>query len=268
MCRKFAFLALAVGALAWVAHRAHLTSYAGTWWSQVRTEAKNSVPTKFELERIRYEIASLDQDISQMIRPVAEYKAVIDRLRRDIAKGQSNLDDQRKVLLDVAKDLEENPKFVIYGGEKFPADRVRVRLGNDFESFKRIEKHLATQRQLLEAKEGSLKASQEQLAKVLEKKREFEIRLAELETREETMQIARIGSTPQIDSSRATQIEDALQQVEHRHSVETAALELRNNTIVGGPIPFANRSKTPIDVKTIRQHLEQGGGETTADNNR
>ncbi len=264
MVRKFAILAVALAGLGYLAHRTHLTSYAGTWWTQVRTEAKKTVPTKFELERIRYEIAHLDQDIDQMIRPVAEYKAVIDRLRRDIQKSQSQLDEQRSTLLGVTKDLEENPKFVVYAGEKFPSDRVRQRLNADFESFKRLEKHLSTQRQLLEAKEGSLRASQEQLAKVIDKKREFEVRLAELETREETLEIARIGSTPQIDASRATQIEEALASVEHRHQVEAAAAEIRTGTIVGGPIPFHDRSKKPADVQTIRQYLEHGSAETTA----
>lgn len=263
MCRKFAILAVALAGLGYLAHRTQFTSYAGTWWTQVRTEAKKSVPTKFELDRIRYEVANLDQDINQMIRPVAEYKAVIDRLRRDIQKSQSHLDEQRSTLLAVTKDLEENPKFVVYGGEKFTVERVRKRLNADFESFKRLEKHVTTQRQLLEAKEGSLRASQDQLAKVIEKKREFELRLAELETREETLEIARIGSTPQIDASRATQIEDALASVEHRHQVEAAAAEIRTGTTVGGTIPFQDRSKAPADVQSIRNYLENGPTETT-----
>ena len=39
-------------------------SYAGTLWSQVATQAKNQIPTRFEIERARHEIAQLDKDIT------------------------------------------------------------------------------------------------------------------------------------------------------------------------------------------------------------
>ena len=38
-----------------------LGSYVGTLWCQAKQEAQRQVPTKFELERVRHEIANLDQ---------------------------------------------------------------------------------------------------------------------------------------------------------------------------------------------------------------
>ena len=57
-----------------------LASYAGTLWSQFSTQAKNQIPTRFELDRVRHELGQLDGDVSVMIRPIAEYRADIVRL--------------------------------------------------------------------------------------------------------------------------------------------------------------------------------------------
>jgi peptidoglycan hydrolase CwlO-like protein len=255
----------AVAALFVVSRATNFCSYARTLWSQAKTEAKRSVPTKFELERIRAEIKNLDADLDNMIRPVAEYKAVIERLRRDIARGETNLDGQKKALLAVTEDLKANPKMVVFDGRRYSPETMKVRLGHEFDTYKRVEANLTTQRKLLEAKEASLRASQEQLLKVVNKKREFEVRLAQLEAEEETLQIARIGSDIRIDNSRATQIEDALRGVEDRQEAERQEISLRTGGILSDGTPVQDRNGGPVDVDAIRTYLE-GGANTTASN--
>jgi chromosome segregation ATPase len=229
-------------------------SYAGTCAAQVSDEVKRSIPTKFELERIRREVAHLDQDISHMIRPVAEYKTQIDWMRKDIDKSQARLEEQRKKLLTMTEDLKSNPVSITYD-RAYPADVIRHKLQKDFDSFKRLENHLKTQQKLLDAKESSLKASQDQLAKVITKKREYELRLAQLEAEEETMQVARIGNKLQLDDSRATQIEAALTEVEKRHDDERNFIELKAGTIATDQIPVEQK---PLDVDAIRNYLHDG----------
>src|SRR5262245_15638505 len=196
---------LIVGLGVFLAKKTSLLSYAGTLWSQVKTETKAHIPTRFEIQRVRHELAHLDDDIAGMIRPIAEYKATVAGLQKDIAKSQATLDEKKPVILTMAKDLEGSPSVVLYNGEEFSADRVRQKLQRDFDGYQRMEKNLQSQRKLLEAKETSLKAAQDQLGKVIAKKKEFELRLAQLEADEETLQISRIGSKLQIDDSRATQ---------------------------------------------------------------
>jgi hypothetical protein len=116
---------------------------------------------------------------------------------------------------------------------------------------------LGSQRKILEAKETSLQATQEQLGKVVSKKREYEERLAQLEANEETLQIARIGSSVQIDSSRATQIEEALRDIERRQDVQRAEIELRNNAVADDMIPVGRGKTPPVDPAAIREYLEK-----------
>jgi phosphoenolpyruvate synthase/pyruvate phosphate dikinase len=149
---------------------------------------------------------------------------------------------------------------VLYQGEEFAADRVRHKLQRDFESYQRFEKNLQSQRKLLEAKEASLRAAQEQLAKVVAKKKEFELRLAQLEADEETLQIARIGSKLEFDNSRATQIEAALADIEQRQTVQRTEIELKTQTLANDVIPVGpRREPARLDYAGIRQYLESNG---------
>lgn len=248
--------AVAVAALFVLGKTTNLFSYTGTIWSQARTEAKRQIPTKFELDRIRHEIANLDGDVDRMIRPVAEYKAVIDRMRRDIYRGEANLADQKKTLVALTDDLKTNHTTLVYGGKRYAAETIRVKLSNDFEAFKRAEAHLTAQRKLLASKESSLKASQEQLLKVINKKKEYELRLAQLEAQEEALQVARIGSDIRVDNSRATQIEKALQDVEDRQSADLHAIELTTGLVSLDGIPVQERPTEEVDVEAIRAYLE------------
>ena len=255
--KKLLVTVLLVGACVYFVKKSSFGSYASTVWSQVKTETKNAVPTRFEIDRARHEIANLDDDIAGMVRPIAEYKATIVGLKKDIGQFEKALAGQKATLLTMTKDLEGNPTVLVYAGEEYGADRVRAKLAKDFESYQRLETNLKSQRKLLEAKEKSLQATQEQLAKVIAKKREYEVRLAQLEADEETLQIARIGSKLQIDTSRTTQIEAALGDIEHRHNVQRAEVELKTGTFANDAIPVQERQETR-DVHSIRAYLERG----------
>src|ERR1700722_2116496 len=86
-----------------IAKQTSVFSYVKTGVAQLESDVKGQIPTKFELDRIRNEIAALDGDVGQMIKPIAEYKAVIEKMRRDIVKTQANIDEQKKNMLPIVE---------------------------------------------------------------------------------------------------------------------------------------------------------------------
>jgi chromosome segregation ATPase len=259
---KKALIVGLVGAVALVvvAKKTCVVSYVSTAVSQAQAEAQSQIPTKFEIDRIRHEIANMDGDVTQMIRPVAEHRADIEMLRRDIARGTANIDEQKKRLLAVAQDLEANPKGPIFvGNRKFRAADVQAQLERDTAGLKRIEAGIKTKQRVLEAKEISLKATQEQLAKLVTKKREYELRLAQLESEAETLRVAQIATDVKFDSGRASQIETALKDLERRLIADKEAVELYNNRVINLQ---QERTEAPADLNVIRNYLE-GNDEPT-----
>ncbi|MCS7046320.1 MAG: hypothetical protein NZO58_08190, partial [Gemmataceae bacterium] len=69
--RKAAWVLVIVTAGAFLAKKTNVWSYAGTLWSQVKTETKRQIPTRFEIQRVRHELAQLDGDIARMATPIA-----------------------------------------------------------------------------------------------------------------------------------------------------------------------------------------------------
>jgi chromosome segregation ATPase len=244
-----------------IAKKTNVFSYANTLVTQVSTDAQKQIPTKFELERIRQEIASLDTDISAMIRPIAEYKADVQKLNKDIAAGQRSIEERKEKYLAIVKDLDANKKDWRFCGKTYSPEQVRRQLNRDLDTLKLQEKNVKTQQQVLDAKLASLTATQEQLAKVVGKKREYEARLAQLEALDQSLQVARIGSDIKIDDSRATQIESALQALEHRLKADSEELKMRTGDI--GNLNLFEREPEPVDLQSIRNYLE-GNAETAS----
>jgi peptidoglycan hydrolase CwlO-like protein len=228
-------------------------SYVRTSIAQVKSDVQGQIPVKFELNRIREELKDMDADIAQMVRPIAEYKVAIERMRKDITRNQTRIDEQKKVLLGVADELKGNQKTISIGGTTYPVSRVQKQLVQDTDKLKQLEKFVATQRQVLESKEASLTATQDQLAKLVSKKREYEVRVAQLEAEQEALTTIKIGSDIKIDSSTATRIENALNDLEHRLRVEAEVAAQRTGEV--GVINLNEREQRPTDLQAIRDYL-------------
>ncbi|MBM3997222.1 MAG: hypothetical protein FJ303_24195 [Planctomycetes bacterium] len=241
-------------ALVIVAKKTNAWSYVTTACSQLTESAKEQIPTKFELERIRNEIAALDNDIGQMVRPVAEQKSAIEKLRKDIAKGQTNIEKQKRVLLDTLEELDTKPERIVRDNISYTPEQVRKQLQRNTDSLKHLERHVKTQQEILSAKEQSFLAMKEQISTVIAKKREYEVRLAELEAAEENLQLSRIGTDSKLDTTRTSTIEEAIRYVEKKQDVERHINELKKNDLV--EIPLGGRKDTTPDLTAIRNYLE------------
>lgn len=253
---KLAMTLLAAVVVIWMAAKTNVVSYVSVFWTRAKDEVKNQFSTRFEIERVRGEIAKLDKDLDAMITPIAEHKADAARLKREIRKLETNLKDERESLLRLSKELETNPQMVTIEGESFSAERIRRKLDADFESFRRLEKNLESQRKLLDAKESAYQSAQEQLSKLIAKKHEYEVRLARLAADEETLQVTRIGTNVEFDASRANEIEQTLAEIEHRQEVQRAAIELSTGKSANDLLPV--RRETGVSPASVRQYLESG----------
>jgi hypothetical protein len=259
MKKSIGLLVAGVVALLVLAKTTNVSSYVGTLWSQATTAAKQQVPTKFEIDRIRHDIATLDQELDAMIRPIAEHKVAVDKLRKQVADDEIKLGEQRKVLLDAidaVKSCKKGDKLC-YGGRQYTATDVKAKIGIDSEAFKRFEANVNAEKKLLAAKEATLTAAQDQLQTYLSKKREFEVQLAQLEADYEINQVAAIGSEIKIDNTRLASIGQSLADLKDTIDRERTALELRKGIEAARNIPLDQPQQTVgVDLDAIQAHLQ------------
>jgi hypothetical protein len=267
MKKTIALVAVGVIGLAVLAKTTNVSSYARTLWSQARTTVKAQVPTKFEIDRIRNDIAGLDQDLDRMIRPIAEHKVAVERMRKDVAADETRLTEQKKVLLDATTAVKQAKKGerLVYGvpPQAFSVESVKAKIAIDFEVFKRFENHVAAQKKLLESKEATLRAAQEQLQTFMSKKREFEVQLAQLEAEHEINVVAAVGTDIKIDTTRAATIAQSLadlkETIDKDREIAVMRKEFRNLNGIQLDQP---QQAVAVDLDAIQAHLENGNANT------
>jgi hypothetical protein len=269
MKKTIALVAAGVIGLAVLAKTTNVSSYVSTLYKQARTAAKAQVPTKFEIDRIRNDIASLDQDLDRMIRPIAEHKVAVERMRKDVARDEERLVEQKRVLLDATTAVKNAKKGerLFYGAppKPFTADQVKAKIAIDFEVFKRFENHVAAQKKLLESKEGTLHAAQEQLQSFMSKKREFEVQLAQLEAEHEINVVAAVGTDIKIDTTRAATIAQSLADLKETIDKDREVAEMRKNFVNLNGIQLNQpQQAVAVDLDAIQVHLEGGNAKTTS----
>jgi septal ring factor EnvC (AmiA/AmiB activator) len=267
---------LAVGALGLIvlAKATHVGSYVGTFCAKAKASIKDSVPTEFDIDRIDREIANLDQKLDQMIRPIAAHKVEVDRLRKDVAERETKLKEQKEVLLAATaavKNAKPGEKLV-YGQKAYRAEQVKARIALDFESYKRQEANLAAQRKLLELRETTLQAAQDQLQGFMAKKEEFRVQLAQLRAEHEINKVNALGANVEMDNTPLATIAESLGDLKDKIERQRLELELRNQVgaVAGIQLSQPQQNAAAVDLDAIQAHLERGAanGKTTTASNR
>jgi hypothetical protein len=261
MKKTIALLAAGVLALVVVAKTTNVSSYVGTLWCKAKNTVKQQVPTEFEIDRIAHDIAGLDQALDRMIRPIAEHKVAVDRLRREVTDNEAKLDEQKKVLLDATAAVKAaKPKEkLVYGGREFSADQVKSKIAKDFESYRRFENSVAAQRKLLDSKEATLRAAQDQLQTFIAKKRDFEVQLAQLRAEHEVNKVAAVGTDIEIDTTPLANIAQSLSELKDAIERDKFVLDTRNGiNAVNGIQLNQPQQNVNVDLDAIQAHLENG----------
>jgi chromosome segregation ATPase len=239
--------------------KTNVCSYVSTAWAKVKTGAKNQVPLEFEVDRVRHEIAGLEDDMRAHVGPIAEEMATIKDLRKRIDSTRDELKNQKRNILAMTRDLERGTETISYGDGDYSADEVRAKLDGDFASYRRCEAELKSQEKLLAAKQKSLRAVRGQLASMKSLKRDLEVQLAQLEADLKTVRLAQTRDKYQLDDSRLSDIKASLAEIEHRLNVERSVTEL-NGQVASDPISVHKKAKPVSDLtKEVKKYF----GEST-----
>jgi len=255
MTKKLIIAGVAMVACLWVAKKTQFMSYACTVIAHGRDSVRKQIPRDLELARIRNEIKQLDRDYANLLGPIAEKKAAVNRLEKEVAQDKAGIAAQRQALLDLTKAVEEKQTQIAYNGGTYKLESARGKLSRDFSIFKKKEQELAAKEKLLDAEQQNVAASLEQLDKLVSQKREFEIRLAQLEAEEAVLSASRVSTPLKTDDGRVADIKNALDSIEQSQAVEGQRRQLEQQ--YGTKIADAQPNAPPaVDTNEVRNHLQ------------
>jgi hypothetical protein len=256
MFKKLAIGAVIGLACLWVAKKTNVTSYAATAWSLGKQHVHGQIPRDLELARAQHEIQQLDRDYCNLLGPIAEKMAGVKQLEREINTAKANQEQKREELLAMTRAVEANLTPISYQGCTYSTSQARVKLAREFATFKKLEIHLASKEKLLDAEVKNLAATREQLDKLIGQKREFEIRLAQLEAEEAILKVVKIRSPLVTDESRVADIKNTLDRIEHGQQVDQNkhVLQQQYGSKIGDAQPV--EPVAAADLSEIRNYLQ------------
>ena len=228
-------------------------SYVGTSAGWLKQSVRDCVPVTFEIERARQMIKNLTPDIRNNMHVIAQEEVEVDRLERQIAKTQSQVDKQRGEIVRLKNDLTSSRSTFEYGGRTYSVEQVKADLANRFERFKTQEATLASLNQVQNARRRSLEAARQKLEGMLAAKRNLEVEVENLEARKKMIEVAQTTSDFNFDDSQLGRVRELMADVRTRLNV--AEKLVNADTSLRDEIPLSPASSEDI-IEQVSRYLE------------
>ena len=200
-------------------------SYARTWGATVRDAVKREVPVEFQVERARDLVEKLVPDIRDCIHKIAEQQVDIEHRSREIAQRDEELGRQKQVILTLRSDLESGSGTFKYASRTYTETQVKRDLALRFERFKVAEESIGRDKQILAAREKTLRANEEKLDTLLASKKELEVQIEQLDARLKTVQAAQAASNLNFDDSRLARAKKLIGELNKQLDVQVKMLD-------------------------------------------
>jgi len=258
MCKK---LALTVAILAGVAAVLTFTkagSYARIGIKQLQESAKEQVPVEYEIARLKDEVSKLIPDLRKNLSLVAEDMASVERIEKDIATRQTNLERQKASLAKMAGELETSETSFRYEGKMYDRAAISRKAELDLKSYKIAQTELENMQKLLDLKRRELDNHKAKLDSVRDQERSLRLEIAELEAEFSSVKLAMTKNRFNVDDSRLGDVKKSIEELRFRLEKEKklASLEAEYfpNDVSGAERPAA-RPATEV-AREIREQLE------------
>jgi chromosome segregation ATPase len=193
-------------------------SYVKTAFHKMRQSAKDSIDPRFEIERARTEIASLQPAFDQNKEVLARAEVAAERLQKEIGEVQASLDHQQGTITAL-RDQVQKGDYRLTGHMVGTADEVKARLAHRIDQFKATKSVLNEKQELLKSKKQMIESAHTQLETLKAQKQALLTRLAQIEARLSIIEASQSQSEFNFDSSALARAREAVAGLEERLDV-------------------------------------------------
>ena len=233
-------------------------SYLRTGYREASETVRSSVPIEWEIKRARQMIEDLKPEIAKNMRVVAHEEVEVQRLSEEIAGNQDELSQARQDILRLKGDLESGSVRFVYAGKKYSVDQVRDDLSARFKQFQVHEKTTDKLSQVLAAREKNLEALSRKLDEMIQKKKQLEIDVENLQARLTMVEVAQTASPVALDDSHLSHTKELLDSIRVR--IDVAERMVANESILEGRIPLEEVA-SPELLSEISDYFGEGRAE-------
>jgi chromosome segregation ATPase len=225
----------------------------------VRQSAKDSIDPRFEIERARNEIASLQPAFDQNKVTLARAEVAAERLEKEIGEVQASLDHQRDAIVALQAQIKKGD-YRLTGHIVGTADEAKARLGNRVDHYRATEGVLKEKQELLRSKHQMIEAAHNQLETLKAQKQALLTRLAKIEARLAVIEASQSQNEFNFDSSALARAKEAVASLEERLDVmqHKAEIDDKYGDIDGHTAPCVDPQRDVI------KEVDEAFGPSTA----
>jgi len=200
-------------------------SYIKTAFHKVRQSAKESIDPRFEIERARTEIASLQPAFEQNKETLARAIVAAKGLENQIGRIQASLAHDKSTILTMKEKVEKGD-YRLTGHVVGTAEELRAQLAHRLDQYKADAAMLEENQELLKAKRKTIEAAREQLDNLRAQKSTLLARLGTIEARLQLLEASQTKSEFNFDNSALSRAKEAVTNLEERLDIMSEKAEL------------------------------------------
>lgn len=238
-----------------------VVSYVRTSVGYVTDSVTDCVPMEFQIERARGMINDLVPEIRKNMHVIATEEVEVEKLRKQIADAESNLEEDKAELKQLAGDLATGEQVFHYAGRKYTAGQVKSDLSNRFERFKVSEATLASLKQICTAREKSLEGARQELEGMLASRRQLQVEVENLEAELQMVAAAQSTAEYNFDDSKLGRAKELIEDLKTR--LEVARKMVNAEGYYQDEIPLDEAPPEDI-ANQVTEYFAQPGPETAA----
>lgn len=240
-----------------------MVSYVNTSARYMRDSVQESVPTHFQIERARDEIANLGPEIEKNMLAIAREEVEVERIAKQIADTETLLADQKQDLLRLRADLATGKEVFTYGHRAYTVQQVKLDLSNRFDIYQTKERTLESLRDKYDSRSNTLAAAQDKLQALIAAKEEAEAEVESLEAQAEMVAAAEAANAYHFDDSKLGRVRKLLDDLRTKLDVEARLANSENH--YSGRIQLDDEAPADIANRVTEYfQLDEPGAETLA----
>jgi hypothetical protein len=219
MIRKLVATAAIVAVGGFVLCGRNFSSYVRTGWADATDAVRSAVPVDFEIRRARGMLADLAPEVHKNMLAIAEEEVGLERLDKEIAQHEARQQKERAEISRMKDDLASGKGKIRYAGREYTVDEVKTDLGRRFARVQTNDETVANLRKMHASRTRSLAAARDKLNGMLAAKRQLELEVEQLDSRQKLVEAAGASSKLCLDDGSLSRTRQLIQDVEARLTV-------------------------------------------------
>jgi len=208
-------------------------SYVRTAFHKARHSAQDRIPTQFQIDRARDEIANLEPSIIENRETLARAEVDVEHLENEIASTQANLAVEKRELLSL-RDSVKNGELRLAGHVNYSPEEINAHLASRFDHFKAVTGVLKEKEATLKARQKAVSAARLQMTNLVAVKRDLMTKIEGIEARLRMIEATQGKNEFNFDDSALARAKQTVADLEKRVEVKARVAEIEGRFSDGG----------------------------------